>query len=720
MPPEIPGYDGLVEIGHGGFAVVYRAQDHRFNRSVAIKVLTGSLDAASRKRFERERRAMGTLSRHPHCVTVYDSGFTSDDRPYLVMEDMSGGSLRQRINDGPMPWPEAVAIGVKLAGALLAAHKAGVLHRDIKPENVLCSAYGEPKIADFGIARLEADTLTSGTIFATPAHSAPELFEGTAATRASDVYSLGSTLFMLIAGSAPFTRQKDEPAIAVITRASREPVPDLRPRGVPDAVCAAVEGAMAKLPDERPSAAEVGWRLRDAQRAAGIDPTPMAVLAPALAAAAATTNESAMAEEPAAARVVGPIPEPKPPVPEPVSAPQPAIPPPMPEPSQEPVPSPLSRRSPPTEPDRPVSVAAGGQTTPTRPPGPRRHRSVRGVVAAVVVAAVAALVIPLALSQAEDSGDRRRRQASPATAASPPGGTTAPTAPRATGVQAPAPPQTAPQVIEVGDAPTGLASGNGSVWVGNFSNGMVSRVDPQTNAVATQIPVGGRVAELAASDSGIWVTNYARGTVSRVDPAENAVVTTTNVGGEPIGVAGDGRDAWVASYRDGTIIRVGPEGQVVARSKLGGNPLGVAVGEGAVWVTNHADGTLRRIDPANAQVVATVRIGGRPLGVAVGERSVWVTNEGNNTVSRVDPSTNAVVATIPVGPRPFRVAAGAGSIWVTNRSNGTLSRIDPVAGAVTGTFGEVGAGPSRVMVAEGSVWVTDEDGRTVSRLDASP
>jgi serine/threonine protein kinase len=77
-----------------------------------------------------------------------------------VMEDMSGGSLRQRIRAGPMPWPEVVAIGVKLAVALHAAHEAGVLHRDIKPENVLCSAYGEPNIADFGIARLEADTLT--------------------------------------------------------------------------------------------------------------------------------------------------------------------------------------------------------------------------------------------------------------------------------------------------------------------------------------------------------------------------------------------------------------------------------------------------------------------------------------------------------------------------------------------------------------------------------
>jgi serine/threonine-protein kinase PknK len=707
MPPEIPGYEGLAEIGHGGFAVVYRAQDHRFNRPVAVKVLMGPLDAASRKRFDRERRAMGALSRHPHCVTVYDSGFTSDDRPYLVMEDMSGGSLRQRVNDGPMPWPEVVAIGVKLAGALHAAHEAGVLHRDIKPENVLCSAYGEPKIADFGIARLEADTLTSGVIFATPAHSAPELFEGAGPTRASDVYSLGSTLFMLMAGSAPFARREDEHPIAVITRASQESVPDLRPRGVPDAVCTVIEDAMAKRRDDRPTAAEVGERLQDAQRAGGIEPTPMAVLAGTVPVAATTADESAMAEERAAVAVLRPTPAPEPSLAEPEPSPEPESPPPPGEP-------------PPTGRERPVPVAAARQPRPRGLPGLRRSGRVPGVVAAVAVVAVAALIIALAVSRGDDSGDGGGGAASRTTAASPSDGTTAPTAPRATGAPAPAaPPQTAPQAIEVGEAPTGLALGDGSVWVGNFSDGVVSRVDLQRNAVAARIPTGGRVAELAASDSGIWVTNYSAGTVSRVDPTQNAVAATANVGGEPIGVAGDGRDVWVASYRNGTVTRVAPEGQVVSRTELGGRPLGVAVGEGAVWVTNHADGTLRRIDRTTGQVVARVGIGGSPLGVAVGEGSVWVTNEGDNTVSRVDPSTNAVVATIPVGLRPFRVAAGAGAIWVTNRAEGTVSRIDPATGAVTGTFGEVGAGPSRVMVADGSVWVTDEDGRAVFRLDAS-
>jgi serine/threonine-protein kinase PknK len=734
MPPEIPGYESLVEIGHGGFAVVYRAQDHRFNRSVAIKVLTGPLDAPSRKRFERERRAMGALSRHPHCVTVYDSGFTSDDRPYLVMEDMSGGSLRQRINDGPMPWPEVAALGVKLAGALHAAHEAGVLHRDIKPENMLCSAYGEPKLAEFGIARLEADTLTSGMIFATPAHAAPELFEGTGPTRASDVYSLGSTLFMLLAGRAPFVRRNDEPAIAVITRASQEPVPDLRPRGIPDAVCAVVEDAMAKRLEDRPTAAEVGRRLQDVQRGAGIELTPMAMLAGTIPAAATTADESSMAGDGAAAGVLlptldpeapvaepeapvsepeapvsepeGPVSEPESPVSAPLTSPEPESPPPSPAP-------------PPTERELPVPVVAARRPRPRELPGLRRSGRMPGVAVAVAAVAVAALLIALAVSRGDYSGNGGDRAASPTTAASPAVGATAPVAPGEPDAPA-APSRTAPQAIEVGQAPTGLALGDGSVWVGNFSDGVVSRVDPQRNAVAARISVGGRVAELAASDSGIWVTNFAEGTVSRLDPAANAVVATARVGGDPIGVAGAGGDAWVASYRDGTLSRVAPGGNVVSRTVLGGNPVGVAVGEGAVWVTNHADGSLRRIDPATGRLVTSVGIGGSPLGVTVGEGSVWVTNEGNNTVSRVDPSTNAVVATIPVGLRPFRVAAGAGAIWVTNRAEGTVSRIDPATGAVTDTFGEVGAGPSRIMVAEGAVWVTDEDGRAVFRLDASP
>ena len=118
-------------------------------------------DESARDRFERERMAMGALSSHPNIVTVYGSGFTDDQQPYIVMEFMSRGSLGDRLTkQGAMPWNDAVAATIKVAGALDAAHEAGVLHRDIKPENILVSQYGEPKLGDFGIARIEGANQT--------------------------------------------------------------------------------------------------------------------------------------------------------------------------------------------------------------------------------------------------------------------------------------------------------------------------------------------------------------------------------------------------------------------------------------------------------------------------------------------------------------------------------------------------------------------------------
>ena len=178
----------------GGFGVVYKAHQTGFERTVALKILPiAAADESARDRFERERMAMGALSSHPNIVTVYGSGFTDDQQPYIVMEFMSRGSLGDRLTkQGAMPWNDAVAATIKVAGALDAAHEAGVLHRDIKPENILVSQYGEPKLGDFGIARIEgANQTRSGVITATMAHAPPEIVEGKRPTEASDVYSLG-------------------------------------------------------------------------------------------------------------------------------------------------------------------------------------------------------------------------------------------------------------------------------------------------------------------------------------------------------------------------------------------------------------------------------------------------------------------------------------------------------------------------------------------------
>jgi serine/threonine protein kinase len=174
---------------------------------VAVKVdnrvLSGERD---RRRFVREVTAAGRLSGHPHVIDVYDAGMLGDGRPYLVMELCPGGSLDDVVRrDGPMPPAQACDIGVKIAGALAAAHAAGILHRDIKPANILVNRYGMVGLADFGLASVLAgegrQSVTRDAL--TPAYASPESFHGQEPAAAADLYSLTATLYALLAGRPP-------------------------------------------------------------------------------------------------------------------------------------------------------------------------------------------------------------------------------------------------------------------------------------------------------------------------------------------------------------------------------------------------------------------------------------------------------------------------------------------------------------------------------------
>ena len=278
---DLPGYVDLEQVGSGGYGRVFRARQPAFDRTVAIKLLYGGLDdAATRRRFERECRALGAVSSHPNIVPVHDAGQTHDGAPYLVMGFVQGGSLADLLaRSGPRSFAEVTVIGVKLAGALHTAHLAGVLHRDIKPENVLLSEYGEPQLADFGIAqRTASDTAPATATLAamTPSHTPPERFAGGPASAVTDVYALASTLFTLLAGRSPFQGSADESVYAVISRAMVDPVPDLRSLGVPDALARVIEHGLSKDPAARPqSALELGRHLQRAQSALGLAVTPL-------------------------------------------------------------------------------------------------------------------------------------------------------------------------------------------------------------------------------------------------------------------------------------------------------------------------------------------------------------------------------------------------------------------------------------------------------------
>jgi eukaryotic-like serine/threonine-protein kinase len=197
-------------LGGGGMGVVWRADDERLRRTVAVKqvILPPSLDDARlaeiRRRTMREGRIAAKLH-HPQLITVYDV-IEDDGRPYLIMEYLPSTSLSKKLDeDGALAPAEAARIGVQCAGALAAAHAAGVVHRDVKPGNILVGDNGTVKITDFGVSRVVEDVTgtATGTFVGTPAYLAPEVAQGRDVTFSSDVYSLGATLYQAVEGTSP-------------------------------------------------------------------------------------------------------------------------------------------------------------------------------------------------------------------------------------------------------------------------------------------------------------------------------------------------------------------------------------------------------------------------------------------------------------------------------------------------------------------------------------
>ncbi|WP_370378109.1 serine/threonine-protein kinase [Catenulispora sp. GAS73] len=262
---SIAGYRDLVEIGRGGTSVVYRAWQARFERYVAVKVLSGEFDETASRRFVREMRLTGRLTGHPHVVTALDAGTTTAGQPFMATDLYEQGSLQDRLDaSGPLPAVEVAAIGAKIAGALADAHTLGIVHRDVKPSNILISRFGEPALADFGVAVAPGSSsgMTSGNAF-TPVHVAPETVAGARPSAAGDVYSLGSTLHHLLTGEPPFYRADSPEIIALLFRIVNEPPPVLHCPELP-ALVTVIRTAMAKHPAARPAgAAQLAWRLRE-------------------------------------------------------------------------------------------------------------------------------------------------------------------------------------------------------------------------------------------------------------------------------------------------------------------------------------------------------------------------------------------------------------------------------------------------------------------------
>ncbi|WP_158277265.1 serine/threonine-protein kinase [Serinibacter arcticus] len=254
---SVPGYTDLVEIARGGDGLVLRARDAGVDRDVAIKVVDLA-EPEVRARFEREVAITVRLGRaHPNIVTVLATPTTTDGRPCLVMDFHDLGSLHDRLRShGPLPVAEVVSAGTALADALAYAHAQGVLHRDVKPQNVLVLPTSFV-LADFGIARAVDAGRTSSLERFSYRHASPQVLDGLTPTPADDVWSLGSTLFTLLDGRAPFAADDpdEDTALAYLRKVRTGARRTLARSDVPPSLASLLDACLAPEPADRPDGA---------------------------------------------------------------------------------------------------------------------------------------------------------------------------------------------------------------------------------------------------------------------------------------------------------------------------------------------------------------------------------------------------------------------------------------------------------------------------------
>lgn len=280
-PPILPGLAYIRPLGSGGFADVFLYGQDMPRRDVAVKVLPSDVrDTDLLRMFNAEADVLAHLSAHPSIVTVYQAGISADGRPYIVME-FCPGSLAQRFRVERMPVAEVLSIGVRMAGALESAHHAGLIHRDVKPSNILITTFGAPVLADFGISsslvRQGADEMLAMSV----PWSAPEVVaEQTAGTVASEVWSLGATVYSLLAGHSPFERREkgQNSREQLRRRIARASYTAISRSDVPESVQAVLAKAMARDPAQRyASARAFGEALQGVQAEMGVPATPLEV-----------------------------------------------------------------------------------------------------------------------------------------------------------------------------------------------------------------------------------------------------------------------------------------------------------------------------------------------------------------------------------------------------------------------------------------------------------
>ena len=245
-------YRIIAEIGAGGMGVVYKAEDLRLGRLVALKFLPPQLvrDPDAKRRFFQEARTASAID-HVNVCTIHDIEETTDGRVFLSMAYCDGETLKKRLERGPLAATEAVRVALQVARGLARAHQAGIVHRDVKPGNIMVTTEGEAKLLDFGIAKITSggDLTRTGTTLGTIAYMAPEHVRGGDADERSDVWALGVVLYEMLAGRRPFSGANDYELLQAIVDRPQAPLTGVA--GVTDDIARVVERALDKARDRR-------------------------------------------------------------------------------------------------------------------------------------------------------------------------------------------------------------------------------------------------------------------------------------------------------------------------------------------------------------------------------------------------------------------------------------------------------------------------------------
>ena len=260
---KVSHYEIVEKIGSGGMGVVYRAEDTRLKRHVALKFLPPELvqDAESKQRFVLEAQAASALD-HPNVCIVHEIDEAEDGQIFIAMAWYDGETLKKRLEHGPLQVTDAVALAVHAARGLVCAHEAGIVHRDIKPANLMLTSRGEVKILDFGIAKLsgQGGLTRTGSMIGTVAYMSPEQIQGGEADRRTDVWALGVVFYEILTGERPFALPDEVQTLNAVLNKEARPIREVRPE-VPAELADIIHSALQKNRATRPDSVELLARL---------------------------------------------------------------------------------------------------------------------------------------------------------------------------------------------------------------------------------------------------------------------------------------------------------------------------------------------------------------------------------------------------------------------------------------------------------------------------